>query len=331
MRELLVSYGKGLIRSILKKPRSQELHEDMLNRNKSGMNLLEALGEEVSMEELLQDCEATEQGAAPPPLPHNLYSSLTVGDIESALLMGCNDGYKPVSVELPEKGVKAKLENKYCLRMKACANGLADDGYKWRKYGQKSIKNSPNPRSYYRCTNPRCSAKKQVERSIEDPETLIITYEGLHLHYTYSHFLPQHQDFPTAENQATKKTKTLPMALHTQISKAKQRQPTVERWAPKEQLPQLQQLPWENHNLSEFDMVETQSLQEGNEEEGLFYDAQASQGLLEDVVPLMVRQPCTSARYSIEPSYTYQASSPSYSSYLCLPQGFDLSVLSSMV
>lgn len=40
-------------------------------------------------------------------------------------------------------------------------------------------------RSYYRCTNPRCNAKKQVERSIEDPDTLIITYEGLHLHYTY--------------------------------------------------------------------------------------------------------------------------------------------------
>ncbi|KAF8402937.1 hypothetical protein HHK36_011030 [Tetracentron sinense] len=65
------------------------------------------------------------------------------------------------------------------------SNERGDDGYKWRKYGQKSIKNNPNPR----CTNPRCSAKKQVERSREDPETLIVTYEGLHLHYAYSHFL----------------------------------------------------------------------------------------------------------------------------------------------
>lgn len=27
-----------------------------------------------------------------------------------------------------------------------CRNRIADDGHRWRKYGQKSIKNSPNPR-----------------------------------------------------------------------------------------------------------------------------------------------------------------------------------------
>jgi hypothetical protein len=41
------------------------------------------------------------------------------------------------------------MENKYTLKMKTCGNGLAEDGYKWRKYGQKSIKNSPNPRYTY--------------------------------------------------------------------------------------------------------------------------------------------------------------------------------------
>lgn len=54
-------------------------------------------------------------------------------------------------------------------------------------------------RSYYRCTNSRCNAKKQVERSIEDPDILIITYEGLHLHYTYP--------FLFSDNQSTKKHK----------------------------------------------------------------------------------------------------------------------------
>lgn len=40
----------------------------------------------------------------------------------------------------------SKIENKYTLRIKSSGNGMADDGYKWRKYGQKSIKNSKNPR-----------------------------------------------------------------------------------------------------------------------------------------------------------------------------------------
>lgn len=80
---------------------------------------------------------------------------------------------------------RAKSESKYSLKIKCPGNNI-DDGYKWRKYGQKAIKNSPHPRSYYRCTNPRCFAKKQVERSAEDPETITITYEGLHMHYSYS-------------------------------------------------------------------------------------------------------------------------------------------------
>lgn len=43
-----------------------------------------------------------------------------------------------------------KMENKYTLKIKSCGSaGLADDGYKWRKYGQKTIKNSPNPRSFF--------------------------------------------------------------------------------------------------------------------------------------------------------------------------------------
>lgn len=40
------------------------------------------------------------------------------------------------------------MDSKYTLRVKICGNVLSDDGYKWRKYGQKSIKNSPNPRSF---------------------------------------------------------------------------------------------------------------------------------------------------------------------------------------
>ncbi|XP_057418116.1 probable WRKY transcription factor 3 [Lotus japonicus] len=59
---------------------------------------------------------------------------------------------------------------------------ILDDGYKWRKYGQKVIKGSPNPRSYYRCTTPSCIIRKHVERDPTDLTVVITTYEGKHNH-----------------------------------------------------------------------------------------------------------------------------------------------------
>ncbi|KMZ56141.1 hypothetical protein ZOSMA_99G00720 [Zostera marina] len=57
-----------------------------------------------------------------------------------------------------------------------------EDGYRWRKYGQKNVKNSPYPRSYYRCTTRNCPVKKRVERMFENPSTVMTTYEGQHIH-----------------------------------------------------------------------------------------------------------------------------------------------------
>ncbi|KAL8152147.1 hypothetical protein V2J09_021955 [Rumex salicifolius] len=59
---------------------------------------------------------------------------------------------------------------------------VLDDGYKWRKYGQKVVKNTHHPRSYYRCTQEKCRVKKRVERLAEDPRMVITTYEGRHAH-----------------------------------------------------------------------------------------------------------------------------------------------------
>lgn len=58
----------------------------------------------------------------------------------------------------------------------------SDDGYKWRKYGQKQVKGSENPRSYYKCTYPNCPTKKKVERSLENGQITEIVYKGTHNH-----------------------------------------------------------------------------------------------------------------------------------------------------
>ncbi|KAM0866405.1 hypothetical protein ACQ4PT_042659 [Festuca glaucescens] len=58
-----------------------------------------------------------------------------------------------------------------------------DDGYTWRKYGQKDILGSKYPRSYYRCTHKNyygCDAKKKVQRLDDDPFTYEVTYCGNH-------------------------------------------------------------------------------------------------------------------------------------------------------
>lgn len=57
----------------------------------------------------------------------------------------------------------------------------SEDGYNWRKYGQKQVKGSEFPRSYYKCTHATCPMKKKVERSLDGQVTEIV-YKGEHNH-----------------------------------------------------------------------------------------------------------------------------------------------------
>ncbi|KAJ0979198.1 hypothetical protein J5N97_014672 [Dioscorea zingiberensis] len=90
-----------------------------------------------------------------------------------------------------------------------------DDGYTWRKYGQKDILGSKFPRSYFRCTHKNfygCEAKKQVQRLNEDPFTYEVTYCGDHSCQTSTSPLiipsisPPHSDSPVAGTTLTPAT-----------------------------------------------------------------------------------------------------------------------------
>ncbi|XWS43993.1 hypothetical protein CRYUN_Cryun15aG0006700 [Craigia yunnanensis] len=97
-----------------------------------------------------------------------------------------------------QKKEKKIKKPKYAFQTRSQVDILVD-GYRWRKYGQKAVKNNKFPRSYYRCTHQGCNVKKQVQRLTEDESVVLTTYEGMHTHSiekptdNFEHILSQMQ------------------------------------------------------------------------------------------------------------------------------------------
>uniref|UniRef100_A0A7N0VN20 WRKY domain-containing protein n=1 Tax=Kalanchoe fedtschenkoi TaxID=63787 RepID=A0A7N0VN20_KALFE len=89
-----------------------------------------------------------------------------------------NSGSAVGEPNLPQKTV---VEPKIVVQTRSEVD-LLDDGFRWRKYGQKVVKGNSHPRSYYKCTTPGCNVRKHVERASTDPKSVITTYEGKHNH-----------------------------------------------------------------------------------------------------------------------------------------------------
>uniref|UniRef100_A0ACD5V2Z6 Uncharacterized protein n=1 Tax=Avena sativa TaxID=4498 RepID=A0ACD5V2Z6_AVESA len=110
----------------------------------------------------------------------NEVASTTTTTTTAATCHGASSWWK--GAEKGKMKVRRKMrEPRFCFQTRSEVDVL-DDGYKWRKYGQKVVKNSLHPRSYYRCTHSNCRVKKRVERLSEDCRMVITTYEGRHTH-----------------------------------------------------------------------------------------------------------------------------------------------------
>ncbi|KAI7733194.1 hypothetical protein M8C21_022346 [Ambrosia artemisiifolia] len=95
---------------------------------------------------------------------------------------------------------------------------ILDDGYRWRKYGQKVVKGNPNPRSYYKCTSTGCTVRKHVERASHDLRSVITTYEGKHNH-----------DVPAARNSSHNNNTNQPQVQMPELSRGQNTMPRLER------------------------------------------------------------------------------------------------------
>ncbi|XXG42261.1 hypothetical protein AAC387_Pa01g2580 [Persea americana] len=109
--------------------------------------------------------------------PHSVSESPSSENSNRAFLdPECRDGSK-----------KRKMQPKWSEQVRVSSGpsleGPPDDGNSWIKYGLKDILGAKYPRAYYRCTHRNvqgCAAKKQVQRSEEDPSIFQVMYQGHH-------------------------------------------------------------------------------------------------------------------------------------------------------
>ncbi|XP_023635089.1 probable WRKY transcription factor 29 [Capsella rubella] len=130
---------------------------------------------------------------------------------------GCllSNGSRVDHIRIPEsKSKKSKKNQQKRVVEQVKEENLLSDAWAWRKYGQKPIKGSPYPRSYYRCSSSKgCLARKQVERNPQNPDKFTITYTNEHNH-----------ELPTRRNSLAGSTR----------AKSSQTKPTITKKSGKE-------------------------------------------------------------------------------------------------
>ncbi|KAF5752632.1 WRKY transcription factor 55 [Tripterygium wilfordii] len=145
------------------------------------------IGRDASLHDWLRSAMAAGSG---PSTSVQVPVSATQLDVSYSgrFLVGSSSSSSPSSQQRPRRSMCSKDDmEKKTVRVAAPLIGNTDvppdDGYTWRKYGQKEILGSRYPRSYYRCTHQKmyqCPAKKQVQRLDHDPYTFQVMYRADH-------------------------------------------------------------------------------------------------------------------------------------------------------
>eukprot|EP01018_Ginkgo_biloba_P004660 Gb_26411 [translate_table: standard] len=111
----------------------------------------------------------------------------TSGDTSDIRILPINNRKRTIddeeNAQSKEKGTKTSTDGrKRKIIIQVRSEEVLEDGYRWRKYGEKAMKNSSIPRSYYKCSDKKCIVKKRVERKPSESDVLVVTYEGIHNH-----------------------------------------------------------------------------------------------------------------------------------------------------
>ncbi|CAA0812103.1 Probable WRKY transcription factor 41 [Striga hermonthica] len=147
------------------------------------------------------------QAQVGPPTPAALESSLSAGVSPKSEKVDINLTIRPDHEHAPKKRKsQPTMTEQVRVSSENGLDGPLDDGYSWRKYGQKDILGAKHPRSYYRCTYRavrNCWAKKQVQRSDDDPTLFEIIYKGTHTCSQPSYIVPKATASPQEQHNQT--------------------------------------------------------------------------------------------------------------------------------
>ncbi|KAL3622221.1 WRKY Transcription Factor [Castilleja foliolosa] len=131
----------------------------------------------------LLDCMGMLENSVPSPMVASNVSELpnSIEPTHSSEVSDLNS--KDQTHKSKKRKTLPKWSEQVRVRSETGLEGHLDDGYNWRKYGQKDILGANHPRAYYRCTHRTtqgCSATKQVQRADNDFHIFEVIYRGKH-------------------------------------------------------------------------------------------------------------------------------------------------------